>query len=94
MIKIITDRTKKEILRISSTNPRTLGLKFSDWSLRSIAGYVREKKIVKKKMWHKPYYYNKRDTMREHGIEWRHSMTVLGKSRDPEYDLKKSVLKS
>jgi hypothetical protein len=49
MIKI-TDRDKKEILRISSTSPRTLGLKFSDWSLRSIAGYVREKKIVKKKM--------------------------------------------
>ena len=46
MIKI-TDRTKKEIIRISSTNPRELGLKFSAWSLRSIAGYVREKKIVK-----------------------------------------------
>ena len=49
MIKI-TDRTKKEIIRISSTNPRELGLKFSAWSLmRSIiAGYVREKKIVVK----------------------------------------------
>lgn len=46
MIKI-TDRAKKEIIRISSTNPRELGLKFSAWSLRSIAGYVREKKIVK-----------------------------------------------
>jgi hypothetical protein len=46
----ITDRVKKEILHISLPSPRILGLKFSDWSLRSIAGYVREKKIVKKKM--------------------------------------------
>ena len=44
MIKI-TDKARKEILRISSISPRALGLKFSTWSLRSIAGYVKEKKI-------------------------------------------------
>ena len=29
----------------------------------------------------------------KYGIEWRNSKTVLGKSRDPEYELKKRELK-
>ena len=92
MIKI-TDRAKKEIVRISTTNPRELGLKFSAWSLRSIAGYVREKKIVKEK--DGISHTTIRDILREHGIEWRHSKIILGsKSRDSEYDLKKSISKS
>lgn len=65
MIKI-TDRAKKEIIRISSTNPRELGLKFSAWSLRSIAGYVSEKKIVKEDG---ISHTTIRDTLREHGID-------------------------
>jgi transposase len=87
MIKI-TDRAKKEIIRISSTNPRELGLKFSTWSLRSIAGYVREKKIVKEDG---ISHTTIRDILIECGVEWRHSKIILGsKSRDPEYDLKKA----
>lgn len=46
MIKI-TNEVKDEILHVASTNPRKIGLKFSTWSLRSIAGYVKEKKVVK-----------------------------------------------
>jgi hypothetical protein len=46
MIKI-NDKTRKEIIYTASTGPRTLGLKFSTWSLRSIVGYVKEKKIIK-----------------------------------------------
>jgi hypothetical protein len=42
----INDKGRKEILHISSISPRALGLKFSTWS-RSIAGYMKEKKIVK-----------------------------------------------
>ena len=34
----ITDEATNEILHISSTSPREIGLKFSTWSLRSIAG--------------------------------------------------------
>ena len=34
MVKIDND-TRKEIVKIASTNPRDLGLKFSTWSLRS-----------------------------------------------------------
>ena len=30
----------------------------------------------------------------KHGIEWRNSKTILGKSRDPEYELKKIGLKN
>ena len=30
----------------------------------------------------------------KYGIEWRNSKTVLGKSRDPEYELKKIELKN
>jgi transposase len=87
MIKI-TDKAKDEILRISSTNPRQIGLKFSTWSLRSIAGYVKEKKIVKEDgISHTAI----RDILIEKGVEWRHSKTILGgKSKDPEYDLKKA----
>ena len=35
----ITDEATNEILHISSTSPREIGLKFSTWSLRSIEGY-------------------------------------------------------
>ncbi|MBV9176516.1 MAG: helix-turn-helix domain-containing protein [Nitrososphaeraceae archaeon] len=87
MIKI-TDEVKHEILHIALTNPRKIGLKFSTWSLRSIAGYVKEKKVVKEDgISHTAI----RDILIEKGVEWRHSKTVLGsKSKDPEYDLKKA----
>ena len=45
MVKI-NDKARKEILVISLTSPRELGLKFSTWSLRTIAGYVKQKKVV------------------------------------------------
>ena len=86
MIKI-TDKARNEILRISSTNPREIGLKFSTWSLRSIAGYVKEKKLIKEDgISHTAI----RDILIEKGVEWRYSKTVLGKSKDPDYDLKKA----
>ena len=50
MVKIDND-TRKEIVKIASTNPRDLGLKFSTWSLRSLAeGHLtkeEDNKIVK-----------------------------------------------
>jgi transposase-like protein len=42
----ITDDIEKEIIRIASTNPRKLGLKFSTRSLRILVGYVMEKRII------------------------------------------------
>lgn len=85
MIKI-TDKARDEILRMSSISPRQIGLKFSTWSLRSIAGYVKEKKLIKDGISHTAI----RDILIQHGVEWRHSKTVLGKSKNPDYDLKKA----
>ena len=45
MVKIDND-TRKQIVKIASTNPRELGLKFSTWSLRSLAGYLTKDEIV------------------------------------------------
>jgi transposase len=81
----ITDDIEKEIVRMASTNPRKLGLKFSAWSLRVLVGYVVENKIVESIS-----HTEIRNVLLEHDIEWRHSKTVLGKSRDPVYDLKKA----
>jgi hypothetical protein len=45
----------------SCVHPRIIDLKFSTWSLRSIAGYVKEKKIVKEGgIRHTPVQINKR----------------------------------
>ena len=91
MVKIDND-ARKEIVKIASTNPRDLGLKFSTWSLRSLAaGYLtRDKKIVKQGISHTRI----KDILNESKIEWRNSKIILGKSRDPEYELKKRGLKN
>ena len=90
MVKIDND-TRKQIVKIASTNPRDLGLKFSTWSLRSLAGYLtRDNKIVKQGISHTRI----KEILNESKIEWRNSKTVLGKSRDPEYELKKRGLKN
>ena len=82
----ITDDIENEIVSIASANPRELGLKFSTWSLRVLAGYVMEKKIVGSIS-----HAEIRNVLLKHGIEWRHSKIVLGsKSKGPDYDLKKA----
>ena len=78
----------KKIVNIASTNPRKHGVGFSTWSLRVLAGYLMEKKIVKSIS-----HSEIRNVLLKHGVRWRHSKTMLGGSRDPEYELKKSVLK-
>lgn len=48
---------------------------------------MKEKKIVKEDgISHTAI----RDILIEYGVEWRHSKTVLGKSKDSDYDLKKA----
>ena len=90
MVKIDND-TRKQIVKIASTNPRDLGLKFSTWSLRSLAGYLtKDKKIVKQGISHTRI----KEILNESKIEWRNSKTVLVRSRDLEYELKKRGLKN
>ena len=90
MVKIDND-ARKQIVKIASTNPRDLGLKFSTWSLRSLAGYLtRDNKIVKEGISHTRI----KEILNESKIEWRNSKIVLVRSRDLEYELKKRELKN
>ena len=84
-------KVRGRVIDISAKNAQVspgaqIGLKFSTWSLRSIAGYVKEKKLIKDGISHTAI----RDILIEYGVEWRHSKTVLGKSKNPDYDLKKA----
>jgi|SRR5437763_10404697 len=87
----ITDEIEKQIVCITSSSPGKYGMRFSTWSLRVLAGYLMEKKIVDTIS-----HTEIRNVLIKHSIKWRRSKTILDSSRgkDPEYDLKKSVLKS
>jgi transposase len=85
----ITDDIERKIVHIASTNPRKHGVGFSTWSLRVLAGYLMEKKMVKSVS-----HSEIRNVLLKYNVRWRRSKTMLGGSRDPEYELKKSVLKS
>ena len=86
----ITDDIERKIVEIASNDPRKkYRLKFSTWSLRVLAGYIMEKKII-----NSISHTEVKNVLVKYGIEWRNSKTVLGKSRDPEYELKKIGLKN
>jgi transposase len=85
----ITDDIERKIVHIASTNPRKHGVRFSTWSLRVLAGYLMEKKIIKGVS-----HSEIRNVLLKYNVRWRRSKTMLGGSRDPEYELKKSVLSS
>ena len=54
------------------------------------AGYIMEEKKLVESISHTEI----KNVLVKHGIEWRNSKTVLGKSRDTEYELKKIGLKN
>lgn len=86
----ITEDIETKIVEIASNDPRKkYRLKFSTWSLRVLAGYIMEKKIIESIS-----HTEVKNVLVKHGIEWRNSKTILGKSRDPEYELKKIGLKN
>ena len=86
----ITEDIERKIVEIASNDPRKYRLKFSTWSLRVLAGYImKEKKIIDSIS-----HTEVKNVLVKHGIEWRNSKTILGKSRDPEYELKKIGLKN
>jgi transposase len=86
----ITDNIERKIVEIASNDPGKYRLKFSTWSLRVLAGYIMEEKKLVESISHTEV----KNVLVKHGIEWRNSKTVLGKSRDPEYELKKIGLKN
>ena len=85
----ITDDIERKIVQIATTNPRKHGVGFSTWSLRVLSGYLMEKKMVKSVS-----HSEIRNVLLKYNVKWRRSQTMIGGSRDPEYELKKSVLKS
>ena len=85
----ITEDIERKIVEIASNDPRTYKLKFSTWSLRVLAGYIMEKKII-----NSISHTEVKNVLIKYGIEWRNSKIVMGKSRDPEYELKKRELKN
>ena len=88
----ITEDIERKIVEIASNDPRRkYRLKFSTWSLRVLAGYIMEEE---KKLVDSISHTEIKNVLVKHGIEWRNSKTVLGKSRDPEYELKKIGLKN
>ncbi|HEX2409177.1 MAG TPA: helix-turn-helix domain-containing protein [Nitrososphaeraceae archaeon] len=88
----ITEDIERKIVEIATNDPRKkYKLKFSTWSLRVLAGYIMEEKKLVKSISHTEI----KNVLIKYGIEWwRNSKTVLGKSRDPEYELKKIGLKN
>ena len=88
----ITEDIERKIVEIATNDPRRkYRLKFSTWSLRVLAGYIIEEE---KKLVESISHTEIKNVLVKHGIERRNSKTVLGKSRDPEYELKKIGLKN
>ena len=82
----ITDDIVRKIVQIaSSTNPRKHGVGFCTWSLRVLSDYLMEKKMVKSVS-----HSEIRNVLLKYNVRWRRSKTMLGGSRDPEYELKKA----
>jgi transposase len=86
------DDIEKQIVDITSTNPRSFDLGFSTWSLRVLAGFLMNDLKLVDKISHSEI----RNILLKHNIKWRKSKTILSnkRSNDPEYALKKSTWKS
>jgi transposase len=85
----ITKEQREMIAGVASTEPRDLGMKFSNWSLRRLVWYVETKAKIVEKISHERI----RQILIESGIKWRNTRTTIS-SRDPEYDLKKTCSES
>ena len=80
---------EKQIVDIASSHPRTAyGLGFSSWSLRILAGFI----MCNLKLVDRISHTEIRNILLKHNIKWGKSKTVLSKSNDLEYALKKSTL--
>jgi transposase len=86
-----TDEIEKQIVDITSANPRSFDLGFSTGSLRILTGFITHDL----KMVDKTSHVKIRNILLKYKIKWRKSKTILSnKSNDSEYDLKKSTFNS
>jgi transposase len=84
---------EKQIVDITSANPRSFDLGFSTWSLRVLVGFL----MYDLKMVDRISYSEIRNILLKHNIKWRKSKIVLSNKRSndsAEYALKKSTLNS
>jgi len=84
---------EKQIVGITSANPRSFDLGFSTWSLRVLAGFLMYDLKIVDRISHAEI----RNILLKHKIKWRKSKIVLSNNRSNdsvEYDLKKSTLNS
>lgn len=83
----IKSQQKKKIIRLLKTKPSTFGLSLSSWSLRELAKTAQKEKIVKNishmHLWR---------IIKEQGYSYKRSKRWIT-SPDPEYELKKTILK-
>ena len=80
-----SEDTRKRLKELAESEPRSLGYKFSTWTLEALCGAAVEREIVKSitREW-------LRQILRSQGVKWRQSGLIL-KSRDPNYALKKTT---
>ena len=81
---------EKQLVDITSANPRSFDLGFSTWSLRVLAGFLMYDLKIVDRISHAEI----RNILLKHKIKWRKSKIVLSnkRSNDSEYALKKSTL--
>src|SRR3954447_18631767 len=71
------DDIEKQIVDITSTNPRSFDLGFSTWSLRVLAGFLMSDLKLVDKISHSEI----RNILLKYNIKWRKSKTVLSNKR-------------
>jgi len=80
---VFTKEDQEKIVEIAKQSPRELGLKFSNWSLRTLTWYLKDREVVETIS-----HETVRTILIEAGVRFRRSRKEL-KSTDPEYEIKK-----
>lgn len=76
----ITPEAEARIVELARSSPRDLGLRFSNWSLRLLVGYLMQGGV-------EISHTYLRQILKRHSIGWRTSRRKM-RSRDPRYSLK------
>lgn len=83
----ISSKARAKIIGLLKTKPTTLGLSLTSWNLRELAQIIQERKIVKNishvHLWR---------IIKEEGYSYKRSKRWIT-SPDPEYEVKKNVLR-
>lgn len=85
--RVITPRKRRQIIGLLKTKPKELGLPWNSWNLRSLAEVAVKQKIVK----NITHVYI-REIIAEAGYSYKRSKRWIT-SPDPEYELKKTLLR-